>query len=219
MVNAVDSRIKETVNTFRKRKVLTVLELASLLQCSVSTVRRQLKKWNCYTSYNKNGRYYVLPDVAQFDSNGLWRYQGIYFSRYGSLTQTLVHLVKNSKAGLNGSELGELLGIQPRSFLWFFRDHRDLRRQKHQGCFVYFSRDRTIYAQQKNQRLQMNRSAKLPSDIEAIAILAETIKHPEMSIEELCAQLSRKRYRVTAESVQNLFAYHGLPIKKTQHLL
>lgn len=218
MTKTVDSKIKKALNAFRKHKVLTAVELASLLQCSVSTVRRRLKEWNCYTSYNQNGRYYVLPDLAQFDSNGLWRCQGIYFSEHGSLTQTLIHLVKNSKAGLSGSELGELLGIQPRSFLWLFRDHPDLRREKHQGRFVYFSSDRTIHAQQRSQRLQMSRSAKLPSDIEAIAILAETIKQPEMSIEELCAQLGRKRYQVTVESVRNLFAYHGLPIKKTLHL-
>ncbi len=214
MAETVDSRVKKALNIFRTRKVLTALDLACLLQCSVSTVRRRLKEWNCCTSYNQNGRYYVLPDVAQFDSNGLWRYQGIYFSQYGSLTQTLIHLVKNSKAGLSGSELRELLGIQPRSFLWLFRDHPDLRREKHQGRFVYFSSDRTIHAQQRSQRLQISRSAKLPSDIEAIAILAETIKHPEMSIEELCAQLGRKRHQVTIESVRNLFAYHGLPIKK-----
>ena len=218
MAGTVNSKIRKVLNTFRKHKVLTALELASLLQCSVSTVRRRLKEWNCYTSYNQNGRYYVLPDVAQFGSNWLWRYRGTCFSKYGNLTETLIHLVKNSKAGLSGSELGALLGIQPRSFLWFFHDHPDLRREKHQGCFVYFSSGRAIYAQQKSQRLQISRSAKLPSAIEATAILTETIKHPEMSIEELCAQLARKRHQVTVESVQNLFAYHGLAIKKTQHL-
>lgn len=61
----------------------------------------------------------------------------------------------------------------------------------------------------------MIRSAKLPSDIEAIAILVETIKHPMMSIEELCTELKKKRYQMLPETVRNLFAYHELSVKKT----
>lgn len=66
----------------------------------------------------------------------------------------------------------ELLGLSPRSFLSSFRTHPDLRREKHQGYFVYFSSTPTIYEQQKKQRVTMARVAKRPSDIEAIAILA-----------------------------------------------
>jgi hypothetical protein len=215
MAQAINSRVNNTQKNFRRRKVLTVLDLASLMQCSLITVRRKLKQWDTYTSYNKNGRYYVLPDVPQFDSNGLWRYRNICFSQNGNLTQTVIHLVRNSSAGLATFEIGELLHIQPRSFLSSFREHHDLRREKHQGCFVYFSSDQTIYEQQKNQRLTMIRSAKLPSDIEAIAILVETIKHPMMSIEELCAELKKKRYQMLPETVRNLFAYHELSVKKT----
>ena len=215
MTQAINSRINKTQKIFRRRKVLMVSDLASLMQCSLITVRRKLKQWDTYTSYNQNGRYYVLPDVPQFDSNGLWCYRDICFSQYGNLIQTVIHLVKNSPAGRAASEIRELLHIQPRSFLSLFREHPDLRREKHQGCFVYFSSDPTIYQQQTNQRLTMIRSAKLPSDIEAIAILVETIKHPKMSIEELCAQLEKKRCRMTPESVRNLFAYHGLTVKKT----
>ena len=64
----------------------------------------------------------------------------------------------------------------------------------------------------------MIRSAKLPSDIEAIAILVETIKQPDLNIEKLCAQLKAQKYNITPEAVRNLFAYHGLPIKKTPRL-
>ena len=217
MTQAINSRINKTQKIFRRRKVLMVSDLASLMQCSLITVRRKLKQWDTYTSYNQNGRYYVLPDVPQFDSNGLWCYRDICFSQYGNLIQTVIHLVKNSPAGRAASEIGELLHIQPRSFLSLFREHPDLRREKHQGCFVYFSSDPTIYQQQTNQRLTMIRSAKLPSDIEAIAILVETVKAPDLKIEELCTLLKNKKYDITPESVRNLFAYYGLSVKKTPH--
>lgn len=217
MTQAINSRINKTQKIFRRRKVLMVSDLASLMQCSLITVRRKLKQWDTYTSYNQNGRYYVLPDVPQFDSNGLWCYRDICFSQYGNLIQTVIHLVKNSPAGRAASEIGELLHIQPRSFLSLFRDHWDLRREKHQGCFVYFSSDPTIYQQQINQRLTMIRSTKLPSDIEAIAILVEIVKAPDLKIEELCTLLKNKKYDITPESVRNLFAYYGLSVKKTPH--
>jgi len=107
MTQAINGRVNKTLKTFRRRKVLTVSDLALLMQCSLITVRRKLKQWNTYTSYNQNGRYYVLPDVPPFDSNGLWRYRDICFSQYGNLTQTVIHLVKNSPAGFAASEIGE----------------------------------------------------------------------------------------------------------------
>jgi len=203
---------------FRGKTVMTLAQLTLHLQRSQRTVHRQLKQWQAINSYNKNGRYYVLSDIPKFDGNGLWRWRDIFFSKYGNLTQTLIALVRNSKAGLNAAEMTELLGLSPRSFLSYFREHPDLKREKHQGCFVYFSSDHIIYEQQKNQRLGMIRSAKLPSDIEAIAILVETIRHSDLNIEKLCTQLKTKKYNITPEAVRNLFAYHGLPIKKTPRL-
>ena len=219
MPTAVKSRDDKVLKVFAKRKVMTAAELAALLKCSLSTAKRRFKQWNCYTSYNKNGRYYVLADVPKFDDNGLYSFRGICFSRHGNLTNTLVDLVSNSAAGLSASQIEGLLAMQSRSFLSPFRDHPQLRREKHQGAFVYFSSDETIYARQKKQRIQMVRSARMPSDVEAVAILAGTVKNPQMDVEELCVYLRKKGYKVTAECVTNLFAFHGLSLKKTPRSL
>ena len=61
----------------------------------------------------------------------------------------------------------------------------------------------------------MIRNAKLPSDIEAIAILVETVKDPDLNIDQLCTRLKNKKYDITPETVWNLFAYYGLSVKKT----
>ncbi len=213
---ASSASIKAKVLTiFRDKKVMTLAQLAGHLQRSGRTVHRQLKQWQAITSYNKNGRYYALPDSPRFDANGLWRWRGLFFSKYGNLTQTLIALVRNSKAGLNATEMTKLLGLSPRSFLSSFGKHPDLKREKHQGCFVYFPSDSVLYESQKNQRLRMISRTKLPSDVEAIALLVEMIKHPELSIENLCTQLKAQKYNITPQAVQNFFAYHGLPLKKT----
>ena len=159
MANSASIKDKVLV-LFRDKKVMTLAQLALHLQRSQRTVHRQLKQWRAFNSYNKNGRYYVLSDIPKFDSNGLWRWRDIFFSIFGNLTQTLIALVRNSKAGLNAAEMTELLGLSPRSFLSSFREHPDLKRQKHQGCFVYFSSNRTIYEQQKKTTFGNNPQSK-----------------------------------------------------------
>jgi len=109
--------LSAVIRSFKKEKVVNVVLLANWLSCSIATARRRLKTWGAYTSYNRNGRYYTLPESAEFDNNGLWQYQGVMFSKHGNLKQTLVHLVTHSMQGSSSTELGELLGLQPRSFL------------------------------------------------------------------------------------------------------
>jgi hypothetical protein len=57
-----------------------------------------------------------------------------------------------------------------------------------------------------------------PSESEAVAILVEKIKHPGLSVEESCRRLRRKKLLVEPEMIRNLFARHGLSVKKTPHL-
>ena len=84
------------LEAFKKEKVMTLKGLSYLLHCCERTVQRHLKQWRTYTSYNENGRYYILPDIPKFDVNGLWRYRTISFSRYGNLKKTVIHLVHDS---------------------------------------------------------------------------------------------------------------------------
>ena len=215
MAGIQDRTTNKTLKAFRVRKVLTIEELATLLQRSLPTARRRLKAWNAFTSYNKNGRYYVLPSVPTFDSSGLWRYRDIGFSRYGNLTETLIALVGNSPAGLSAAELGRLLGMEPRSFLWLFRNHPALTREKHHGRLVYFAAESVLCHRQRDGRMIMVAHARRPSDSEVLAILVETIKHPDLSLEQLCRHLTRQGLQTTEQAVSNLFAYHGLDLKKT----
>ena len=71
---------KHVYQRFRRQKIITIDQLVKLLTSSVITARRRLKKWQTYTSINKNGRYYTLPQIPVFDENGLWWYQTVLFS-------------------------------------------------------------------------------------------------------------------------------------------
>ncbi len=200
--------------TIFSKKIMTIDALSTLLNSSVKTARRRLKLWNAYTSYNENARYYTLPGIPEFDAHGLWIYNQVRFSQYGNLTDTIVHVVKQSTCGLDAAELADMLGMSVRALLTSLQKHPDVKREKIQGRFVYFSAIEKDYTNQKDSRSGMARSIQLPSDIEAIAILLETIKKPQLSVEELSLALQDKNYRISPQSIQHLFSYHGLTVKK-----
>lgn len=201
----------------RIKKVVMLAELALHLHCSPRTVQRRLADWHAINSYNRNGSYYTLPDIPKFDANGLWRYRGAFFSRFGNLPETFVQLVANSQAGFTGAEAGDLLGLRPSSFLWSLRDHPALKREKHQGVYVYFSSVPTRHNSQRQQRSLMRKTTKLPTDFEAVAILVEKIKRPALSNEALSLRLRKQKLLVEPETIQNLFFRHDLALKKTPH--
>lgn len=207
----------DVLQAFRKKKVMTLEGLADLSNCSQRTVQRRLTQWKTYTSYNQNGRYYVLAYIPKFDKNGLWRHKGILFSKNGNLRKTVVAFVNNSMAGLTSTEAGLLLGVGLRTFLAQERNTSQLRREKLASRFVYFASDEKIFIQQKQRRNEENNRAKLtrlPTDMEAIIILVEHIKRPDLSIELLCTRLNQKGHHIKNELIQNLFQRHGL-LKKT----
>jgi len=63
----------------------------------------------------------------------------------------------------------------------------------------------------------MQKAARLPTDFEAVAILAEKIKHPSLGSDALSRQLKKQRVFVDTGSIDILFAKHGLVVKKTPH--
>lgn len=212
-----DTRIEKARKAFRRQMILTLAEVAELIDGSIHTARRRLKEWRALNSYNQNGRCYTLPDVPDFDTDGLWRRRGVFFSRYGTLKQTVVELVRRSPAGLDAGELRALLGLDPRSFLSAFARHPQLRREKTKGRFVYFCSDEAVSGGQRQRRRALNAKGRQPTPSEAVAILVEKIKRPALSNEALSRRLRNKNMSVDPEIIQNLFARHDLALKKTPH--
>jgi hypothetical protein len=206
---------KQTLKAFRRRKVMNLEEVAKLVQSSIHTARRRLKEWQAHTSYNQNGRYYALPDVPEFDADGLWHWRGVFFSRYGNLKQTVVELIRHSSAGLDAGEMRSLLGLDPRSFLSSFADHPQIKREKAQGRFVYYYADRPVCSGQQKRRSVLSAEGRQPTTFEAIAILVEKIKHPALSNEALSRRLKKQKLSIEPEMIKNLFVRHGLAEKKT----
>ncbi len=208
---------KQVLQKFHARKVFTVDQLKSLLHCSVPTVRNHLKSWGTLGSYNHNGRFYTLADIPQFDEHGLWGYKDIRFSRFGTLKETVIQLVGNSPQGLSSAELGELLGLDPRSFMNHYKDLPALQREKFQGRYIYLSADGQVGSAQRALRKEAleQQSLQQISDHDALWVFADFIRHPQAPLETRVARLGRQGVSVKANEITALLQLHGLSEKKT----
>ncbi len=217
MSQSSDPVVEQARKAFGRRKVMMLGEVAELIGSSIHTARRRLKQWEAANSYNHNGRYYTLPDVPEFDGNGLWRWRGVFFSQYGNLKQTVIALVRRSPAGLEAGDLRSLVRLDPRSFLSTFATDPRLRREKMQGRFIYYGADADVYNAQRQCRGELQANGREPTPSEAITILVERIKHPALSAEALSRVLRKQKVSVEAQTIQNFFLRHGLTVKKTPH--
>ena len=209
-------REAKTLRAFRRLRIMTAAQLADHLGCSIPTVRNRLKSWEALTSYNHSGRYYTLADVADFDEKGLWKHKGVFFSRHGTLKHTMRCLAARSPAGLDAREIGRLVGLPARSFTTQLRRIPGLRREKYEKRFVYYSDEDDRWRSQRAHRKRESRKKpkELPSDMEAILILVDRIKHPDSSVEQCAHRVRRRGGRVSITVVHNLLAHHGIE-KKT----
>ncbi|HKI49171.1 MAG TPA: hypothetical protein VKA69_07580 [Desulfobacteria bacterium] len=199
---------KNVVKEFQKLKVVTIEEVVGLLESSVITARRQLKKWRAYTSFNMNGRYYTLPEIPRFDEHGIWKYQQILFSRYGNLMQTISQLIGRSEKGLNARQIAQVVEIAPNSSVFSrLQSAPGIRREKHQGRFVYFSEEK--YRAQR-EGLSGPEHVRFPSNTEAVIILVQRIKYPHNSIEELSERVSEQGTRIESHVIHRFLDHHGL---------
>jgi len=211
-----EEKERQTLAVFRRSRIMTVTQLAQHLDCSIPTVRNRLRSWGALTSYNRNGSYYALPNVAKFHEHGLWKYKGVCFSRWGTLMNTTPQLVKHSASGLDASEIGRLVGLPPRSFMAQLRNVQGLRREKVEKRFVYYADEEHTYRSQRTRRAEQSKTItkNLPSDTEAIFILVDRIKHPEFSEQQCAQRLRSKGKSIGVVAIRNLLAYHGIE-KKT----
>ena len=80
--------------------------------------------------------------------------------------------------GLDGSEIGRLIGLDPRSFMSHFRKVDGLCRERFEGRFIYFPDEEAVLLKQK-QRLKKaleKRRAAVPSTTDAVLVLSKLMR-------------------------------------------
>lgn len=203
-------------NHLKKQIIMTLLELSLLINASTRTVQRKLKQLDTIRSYDHNGRFFALKEVAQFNPYGIWKHKEIHFSKYGNLKDTLIQVIKNSDAGINADEIRNILGLETRSFLFHYKDIEQVKREKVDGCYVYFSSDSIRYNFQLTNRKKLigEQLSYHMKDTTGIMILVETIKHPDFSAKRLSRHLRKQGIKIKPEAIIDFYKFHGIE-KKT----
>ena len=131
----------QTVISLLREK--TVAELDEILEAfgtaSHRTVCRKLVAAGCRSSYSHGGRFYTLDELATYDEHGLWSYQGIRFSRAGTLLATAAGLVEQAPAGWFADELGRIVQVAVHNALGKLVRARRVARERLDGRFLYCS--------------------------------------------------------------------------------
>jgi predicted transcriptional regulator len=219
------------INILRQWKVATKKKLCQHFNISHMTVVRALKKFGYYTSYNKNSAFYTLHDIPEFDVHGIWAYNDIYFSCYGTLEQTIVALVENSDTGFTVQELNEILKAEVKNIL-----SRLCRQKRLSRCFsgryaIYLSSDHQRKTKQEACRKEQIEKTKddssvkilrkklLPEKLDAITVikvLVKMIEFPKASDASISQSFQRQGVSITAKDVRRVIEFYCLE-KKMEH--
>jgi len=214
MRNTDKARIEALQQDLKAKTVFMLDQLVSELTCSIPTARLTMKRWGAYTSYNRNGRYYTLPAVPRFDRNGLWCFENICFSKNGNLKHTLVYLIEKAAAGLTGNQIGELVRLQPRSFLHHFKDVPGIKREKIGGVYIYFTDNPDRYQVQLALRLhQVSDAQESLRDVDVVLVLSALIRHHKITLEEIMALPEIRAAGLSVHAVRGFLIREGLQKK------
>ncbi len=215
------SSMQQIADLFRKT---TVLEMPAIERAvgerSRRSLFRDLNALGYLSSYSHTGRYYTLVTVPDFDADGLWRYQGIGFSRDGTLKATVRRLVDTAEAGRTQHELQLRLGVRVHNPLHELVTRRRLRREAIIGEYVYVAATRARAAAQLAARraLVATGTAAIvpPAPTLEVEVLLEVIhgaRGPLPDAATVTARLGARGIRASVAEVDVVFARHGL--KKT----
>ena len=201
---------------FNQRPCWVLADLARALDYALISVRRFLVPIGYFRSYTHNGKGYTRRSTPRFNREGLWHHRDIGFSKHGSLTATIAHLVGRSPAGLSARELAQKLRHPCPAVLTHLQQNGQLDRLKVEGEFRYLSIEAPLNRQQRESAMVAAppSPASSLSTQAAVLVLVEHIKHPALSFEQLAAGLQRQGpLAVTPGSSRRFFEEHGL--KKT----
>jgi hypothetical protein len=182
------------------------------------TAWRLLRKEGYFTSYNHNAKYYTLASVPRFDDCGLWAYQDVRFSKWGTLPQTVVAVIERSSVGMTAQELAELLQVRNvKPLLTQLILKRGLRREPVGRSFVYLAVERSRHEQQLKRRTEgavRPLPPPLPEPQQIIALLVEMIQHPQQTPRQWARRLGRRNIRLGTQDIRAVMEHYQLTVKK-----
>ena len=184
---------------------------------SLRTLRRRIKDKIVIRSYNHNGKFYTMPNLAKFNTYGIWTNPVANFSMYGNLYETIVFLIDKSSAGYSPGEISIILKIKPYDSLSKLLKQQRIRKTKVSTRIIYFSNKEDIYLKQlseRNDKIESPNKVHLLEKDVIISVLAEIILTNSLDIKLLKKSLQRKNKDIRFGDIETVISCYGLKKKR-----
>lgn len=209
------------IKLLRERGPVELSEIQeALVGASRATVFRFLAQVPYRCSYNHNGRYYTLHDTGRYDRHGLYSVGDIHFSLDGTLTATVVRLVREAVHGWTQRELQELLRVRAQVVLLEAVRRDEIHRERIERFFVYTHVDPDIRREQLRRRqeqiesVRAEQEAREISDATIIEVLLVLIRHPGSRAGDVVRRLRGHEPPIPGGHVQAVFERYDLGEKR-----
>ena len=187
---------RELENALKRLKIATMEQLKEILGTKANvTATRKLKELGSVTSYSDNGKYYALESTPQFDEQGLWSWEGVWFSIYGTLKATAEAFVDSSMEGYHVSELDQVLHVSTKKPLIQLVREQRLSREEVSGRYVYLSAKPGSMSSQLRMRRVLESDLILAQGIKGIGVAPDEVRD---ALAFVYSQLDEKQRRLYA---------------------
>src|SRR5258706_8170876 len=185
----------DLAKALRRSKIATMPELKRALGTDVDvTVFRKLKQLAYRTSYSHRGSCYTLNETAQFDQNGLWSFQSVWFSRQGTLLDTAQAFIENSSAGHFAEELDHLLHVGTKEPLLRLVQLERVAREPVQGLYLYCSMSPVLRKRQLLARHVLQAEPNLASSLAKAEVVSDELKAAIVLFSSMLDEKQRRLY-------------------------
>lgn len=192
-------------------------ELLEKFQCSHATLYVKLKDVSYISSCNKNGKYHALSEIAKYNRDGLWCCRGIVFSKWGTIKETIQHLIDSSEAGMSSSELSSFLKTKVTPQLVAAVKEKKIVRIRYGRHQIYYSTYLKKKQHQIEKRKMMIGEVKKPEPVisnkKIIQILVSIVKHRAVTQKQVREMLSSERITVNDKELRWIFTKYDIEKK------
>lgn len=179
----------------RKQKIATMQEcMAALGTEARRTVFRKLEQLDYRSSYSHRGRFYTLNEVADFDEQGLWSFQGVWFSSHGTLLSTAAYFIQNAEIGYFVDELDNLLHVGTKDAVRKLATDGRVAREVVDGRFLYCSVEPSRRRQQLLGRRTLLAEPGVAGPMPAPEILPDEVRAAIVLFYSLLDEKQRRLY-------------------------
>jgi hypothetical protein len=217
----MSSKTNQLARIFRRKRVMDMRGFEDALGGrSRRSIFRDLATMGYLSSYTHMGRYYTLAHIPEFDEHGLWFFQGVGFSKKGTLKRTVAGLVLSAEAGRRHDELELMVRIRVHNTLLVLVREGVISRERVEGAYLYVSVDQRRAADQVERRKTLGaglvRGGAVLPDTTVIEVLSEALVAGGVRIapQIVAARLSARGVVVSVAQVEGVFARYGIDAGK-----